>query len=377
MKKRYISKSKAVSNIKNKWWILASLFWVAVFVGMLSVSNNAVEEESSTRESVVDATEKYYQAQVVVCVPDNVNITNYQFLCNSASVMDRLDQELYNDNFDKIGADDILTAYTQSDNILLVFVTSNTDSNRVRVMAEKLADIIMNAGDELYGIQTERTYQYSNAYAVEKGKDGTYTRVYENIETTTELNEDIETTTELNEDIEKTSDFKEKRFSLKNLFSAKGAVIVLSGLVIGAFIIYILIILDSHIYVADDVIALYDGKLPYMGALNSKEIEATNAVIMARAVKDGLNKLAITESSDYSDKRKQDNYANKVCELNEKGKIAYLDNLETNIESIERLNEHDGVIICVHSIFDSEKSISDVVSKINVVGANLIGFVMD
>ena len=369
MKKRYISKDKIKFNIKKYWLIFVVMLIIAVFVGMFKSVDNADKEKINESIESTSESEKYYRADVRAYLDSDIDTSNYKNLSSSATLKKELNEALKNKGYAKIASTDIISVGFENNSQLWVGIIGAKDESRVEFMADTMIKLAMKLVDEQLGIHMDCSYDDVELIRVEKDAKGNFVEADDE-----ELS--IEEKTSAADQTEEISSTDNSRFSIKNLFSAKGAVIILSGLVIGAFIIYILIILDSHIYVPEDVSALYDGELAYMGNLNSKTIATTNAVIMARASKEGLNKLAITESQDYLDEKNRDcNCINEICKLNDK--IVYLENLDTNVESIGKLNDYDGVIVCIHSVYDSEKSINIVKDKIGVVGANLIGYVMD
>ncbi|MGN0318099.1 MAG: hypothetical protein ACI4E1_09240 [Lachnospira sp.] len=323
-----ISYKKIIMNLARLWWIIIVSLLVGVcFIVVLSKKSNG---DSVSNVGVARINVSYYgvPADIIDVNYNDVQSSNYAILVNSGEVRSMANEKLRAAGFEEINSSDVISSFTESRNVVNINVTSSGDKERLRVMCDALAEGVVSLGQE--------SYQYTVAKVIDAA----------HVESNVTENQN--------------SDFNaKKKLAVAALFVC-----------IGIFIICMFIAFDRKVYVKQEV----TDNLTYLGLLKSKgkENEITAATINALIKESGYKSVIVTTPGKAYDTAALEELAKKLtCE-----KAEILPGIENNPETLTGLNNADAVIMLVKAGRDNVNMIDTAASRIQLIKANVMGYVL-
>lgn len=282
-------------------------------------------------------------------------ITDCTNFMKSNLIRSSLNDALLSNGYDEVNGCDVFgMTSTGTSHLFTITVTSYGDESRVLFLTEKMAQLIMEQGNDKLGLEECRVIDDADSYRVtkstSKGKD-----VYERYEEYP--------------DGSKESDDELSPVSL--ILSKTNIICLIIGFVIGFPIIIIIGLLDNKIYDIEKVKKVVP--YPLLGSISVAQKGSFSAVASTlRVIKNNrnYNKVMILAP----ERLVVPNVISRI--VKEVDENTYYDcDVINNYRTIDQIALSDGVVLFLVEELDNYKYINETINKLNNLGANIIGFI--
>lgn len=354
-----ISREKVASNLKRYGWIIL-LGFIAGIGGMLLLAKH-----SSGGTKADSAKGLMYQSDVLLYIEqetdDNIFMysqytlvaTNYASLINSSAVLNSLNDRLEAEGYKTLHDGDFIDANAMSGNIVVLSVVSTDIPERTKFMANELAELILEFGDERFSVVDSYILDGADVYETAEIKDGFYRKKY---------NAPDESGTG-----------EENESGIGGLDLSKKDILVLAmGVLAGMAVVLLIIILDKKIYKKEDVEQF--SKILYLGDYtNDEDSDAEMAAATAKRCELlGTKNLAVvTLNADRArTKEELDRLFNGISLKVHNGR-------QLDGKALDNIHACDGVVFYLACGRDNINEFEDLNRKIDMVQGKVFGYILD
>lgn len=347
-----LSKQKISFNLKKYGWIIVAICAVVAVVVLLT-NKSGTEAE---KEQQIYGGGQLYQSDSMIYIEQEVDDTmlmysaytlvasNYASLINSSSVLDELNKRLVKNGYLKLHEGDILDAEADTSNIVIISVISPDVPERTKFIADQLAELILELGDEKFAVKDSYILDKAGVYAVTEWKTGSYMKTYSQPEEA------------------------EAGFSL----SKKSLLLICFGILLGCGIIFMIIVFDNKIYKREDLAQNVD--MMYLGSYDSdKESNTEMAMTVARRCEllDAKKMAVVTLAADPDSVKEHlaDAFADAEFSVHAGRKLN-----EIVLKDIEAC---DGIVLYLVCGKDSIKEFNELKRKLDLIDGKIFGYILD
>lgn len=377
-----ISKEKIICVIKKNWWIMVlSLISACILMLVIPKKNssqdteNTSSSEQTTTVASTTSTKTYYQAYAEVFVHQNLeeiypltinyNVYDYNTITNSVSTMDKINEKLVENGYEKLNSNDNYVSSVYTDNIIAVSATGY-DYDRAILIVDTLAEYIVERGNEVFKEGNAYVLNKAGAYTLSSdGKRRTYGgKVLSTTEQTITNNTSV--SAEDNSDLMNIEDetSNNNEIDVKRILAY-----IIGGLLLGAVVLFFIVVLDKTIYTVADMSNITN--LPLLGKVTKKNTIEDIALAISVRLGENKNTLIIMNNTqeDAPDAEKL------IIELEASKVNAKISTLNES-ETVREINKYDSVILYVQKGIDKIDLIDISLNKLSVTDAKVMGYIL-
>lgn len=292
----------------------------------------------------------------------NAAITDSNNYLHSNTIRNQLNSSLVANGYDEINGCDVLSvSSTGTSHLFTLTVSGYENSDRVEFLASEAARLYIEQGQEKLNLVDCEIVDEPEVYKVTRSTSKTGTVSF----TRNEYYPD--------KDVAKTVEQDQSNTTLSVILSKKNILIVGLGFIVGIGIILIHILKDKKIREIIEVEALSD--IQYLGTITDESEDQSNTVgvtIASLCLKDQISNISLISLQD----RKAKGY--KMLEdIVTENKIAarYVGSMN-NASVVRKASTDAGIILIIQAGKDDEKSFMNTLNTIEVIRANLLGYVL-